>query len=331
MVGPKLSATRLSQPVAIIFMHGLLFGLNIVTFGLSCRWLLFTDEGWKLRKRFHWLLLIITILLGAFSVADATVDLRVISMQMYFIDAGHRPVEWVPPFWNGIVRCMIADTIALLADIVLMNRLWVVYDRSKLVMIFPIILWLGGVVCAILQIFLQTVHMNNPNFGPYQWAAVNMNVGPGIALTPLWASTTALNAYCTGLLIWRIWKVTRKGDSTFTKRLQFLIRILMESGILYLSVGLGHLFAWFGRNSFAISLLGTMNSATIPIAFNLVVIRTAQNRAFGEEPDYSSPELTTIHFTRQQGSSVGIESSIETGPTVYDLRGSGTTSVKNEE
>jgi hypothetical protein len=62
---------------------------------------------------------------------------------------------------------------------------------------FPMFLWVGALVCAILQAFLQAVHINNPDFGPYQWAAVNMDVGPGIVLTPFWGSTTVLNAYCT--------------------------------------------------------------------------------------------------------------------------------------
>ncbi len=152
-------------------------------------------------------------------------------------------------------------------------------------MIFPIILWLGGIVCLVLQIFLQVVHIHNPDFGPYQWAAVNMHVGPGIALTPFWASTTALNAYCTGkfaerlsvykltlvtgLLIWRIRRVSNKGDVPFVKKLQFLIRVLMESGILYLSVGLAHLFAWFGTSSFAVSLLGTMVSLLLGLLFEV--------------------------------------------------------------
>lgn len=61
-------------------------------------------------------------------------------------------------------------------------------------------MFLGGIVCTILQLFLQIVNIHNPNFGPYQWAAVNMTVGPGIVLTPFWASTATLNAYCTSEL-----------------------------------------------------------------------------------------------------------------------------------
>lgn len=79
-----------------------------------------------------------------------------------------------------------------------MYRLWVTHTHNVSVMLFPAFLWLASIVCAVLQLVLQIVHTHNPDFGPYHWAAVNMDVGPGIALTPFWASTIALNAYCTG-------------------------------------------------------------------------------------------------------------------------------------
>jgi hypothetical protein len=81
-----------------------------------------------------------------------------------------------------------------------MYRLWLVSGRRMPLMWFPIILWVGAFVCAILQVFLQVVQLNNPDFGPYQWAAVNMNVGPGIVLTPFWSASAVLNAYCTSEL-----------------------------------------------------------------------------------------------------------------------------------
>lgn len=63
------------------------------------------------------------------------------------------------------------------------------------------------------------------------------------------------------MLILRIWKASTKGErGSLTRQLQLLIRILMESGILYLSVSLAHLLVWFGQNGFAIRLLGTIVS-----------------------------------------------------------------------
>jgi hypothetical protein len=42
----------------------------------------------------------------------------------------------------------------------------------------------------------------------YQWAGVNMDVGPGIVLLPFWGASTMLNAYCTSESVnemWRVW------------------------------------------------------------------------------------------------------------------------------
>lgn len=62
----------------------------------------------------------------------------------------------------------------------------------------PIFLWFGGIACVAMQIFLQVKNIENPNFGPYSWAKVHMQVGPGIVFLPFLASTIVLNAYCTG-------------------------------------------------------------------------------------------------------------------------------------
>jgi hypothetical protein len=79
-----------------------------------------------------------------------------------------------------------------------MYRLWITYLKRASVMWFPFILWLGGIACVGMQTFLQIKNIHDPNFGPYRWSKVNMNVGPGIVVTPFLASTIVLNAYCTG-------------------------------------------------------------------------------------------------------------------------------------
>ncbi len=59
--------------------------------------------------------------------------------------------------------------------------------------------------------------------------------------------------------------MVKDGESrNFAKKLQFLIRVLMESGVLYFVVGFAHLVVWFGRDSFAVTFLGTIVSILIP-------------------------------------------------------------------
>lgn len=71
-----------------------------------------------------------------------------------------------------------------------------------------------------------------------------------------------------GILIWRIWKASENLDTNDTgpKPLQFIARILMESGILYLAIGIAHLASWFGHSRFNIVLLGIMVSLSQDMA-----------------------------------------------------------------
>jgi hypothetical protein len=130
-----------------------------------------------------------------------------------------------------------------------------------------------------MEIFLQVKNIQDPDFGPYKWAKVQMQVGPGIVFLPFLASTILINAYCTGefvemtrtvvtvllfnsgLLVWRIWKnVKGVGGGNSSRRLQTLIRILMESGVLYLAMSIAHFIAYFGHSGFAIHMNGGMVS-----------------------------------------------------------------------
>lgn len=313
-----MTPVKLQHSIAVILTHGIFFGLYFVTVCFANRWLIFTDEGWRIRRRVSWVMVAIVNLLGALSVVSVAVTTGILMSEAAFVEQGNRPEDYNDPPWDAIVKCTVADVVALLADTVLLYRVWVVYGRKMRVMWFPLLMFLGGIVCTILQLFLQIVNVHNPDFGPYQWAAVNMSVGPGIVLTPFWASTAALNAYCTTMLIWRIWKASKKGENgTLARQLQFLVRILMESGILYLSVSLAHLFVWFGQNGFAIRLLGTINVFVIPIAFNLVLIRTAQNRAEDDVGGNRLENVTTIAFNSKPMISVEVHSSAGSEPTVH--------------
>jgi len=294
MAGGRL---LLQQRVAVIFVTGVLFGLYMVTACFANRYLLFSEEGWKRKKQVQWMMVAITNVAALIILAGAALNVWTCMTQSTFIEQGHTPGQWVAPAWDSIAECLLANINALLADIVLMYRLWVVYNKKIWVISFPIFLWIGGVVCTVLQTFLQVEQTHNPKFNPFHWDAVNMTVGPGIVLTPFWGSTIVLNAYCTGLLIWQISSVSKRSeDKSATRHLQFVIRILMESGVLYLSISLAHFLVWFGSSTYAIFILGTMNTHIIGIAFNLVLIRTAQNKMEDEE---FKNELTEINFKSQ--------------------------------
>lgn len=131
----------LSQTIALTFTTGLLFGLYFITVCLANRWLLFADEGWRWRKRVHWSMVFTTNVIAALILASTILSVRVPMAEMDFVEDGHKPEEWTDPAWDSIAKvsfcesplmpriqlfwlceqCMIADTVALLADIVLVS------------------------------------------------------------------------------------------------------------------------------------------------------------------------------------------------------------------
>lgn len=72
--------------------------------------------------------------------------------------------------------------------------------------------------------------------------------------------------FVSGLLIWRIRRVLKLDtNSSGARQLQMLTRILMESGILYLSISIAHFVAYFCYDTFAIHMIGTLVSSCFSI------------------------------------------------------------------
>lgn len=109
MAGPNFPPPRLSGTIPTAFVTGLFFGIYLITVGFANRWLLFTDEGWKLRKQHHWSMIIITNIIWALLLADCAVAVFVPMLQMSFIEAGNKPREWANPPWNAIVKVSFSE------------------------------------------------------------------------------------------------------------------------------------------------------------------------------------------------------------------------------
>jgi hypothetical protein len=62
--------------VPYTFVSALFYGLYLSTVFHCLRWLVFADEGWKMRRRINWAMLSITIILWALSTISKALDLR---------------------------------------------------------------------------------------------------------------------------------------------------------------------------------------------------------------------------------------------------------------
>ena len=85
------------------FVQTLLYGTYVTTFAHCLRWLLLDDEGWKLRRRTNWSMLIISILLFLFSTADLalTLQLLVNYNNLHWGRIYNLFVGWIRPYCNS--------------------------------------------------------------------------------------------------------------------------------------------------------------------------------------------------------------------------------------
>lgn len=309
----------LHQQVAVAVSGALAFGFYFATLLYCVRWLLFTEEGWRIRQRIRWYIVAITFLIFACNMVYLALNIN------GAMGAAWREITKTPPRtgteWRNVLSCTMANCTVLSADIVLLWRCWVVYGKRRLIVILPCLLWLSALLCTILQIYLQAVHIRNPNIGPYNWASVNMTFGPGIVLLPFWISTALLNAYCSAVLVRRIYLTAEEcKDFISVRHLHLAIRIIAESGLLNLSITFAHLLVWFGKSIYAINVISVLNAPMIGIGFNWFLIRVYQNRADTSKAEANLQDVSTIQFggstiTGQAQGTAGSRSGTTSGDT----------------
>lgn len=75
------------------------------------------------------------------------------------------------------------------------------------------------------------------------------------------------------MLIYKIYKASKgAGDETSTTEFKFVIRVLAESGVLYLSVTIAHFVVWFTTNDVAITIVTAFVRPPIhPSTLNLII------------------------------------------------------------
>jgi len=284
------------------FVDALIYGVYFTSLLYCIRWVVFTDEGWKLRskKDIKWVMLVATMFLFAFSITNEALVLWDTMVLFRAIQRG-TGTGLQKPAWITLVVCTTSNLSILIGDLIMIQRCWLICNKSRRIVAFPILLWIGGVLLTALQAYWQIVQEQHI-IGA--WQPVNSTVGPGTILTPFWGSTLVLNAYTSSFIIYRIWKVAKSSskDGTSTSQIRFVMRILIESGVLYFSTTLAHFVVWWTTNAFAINIIASMNIQLIDINFNLIFIRTSQQRAEEESAaHFDDLNISGLQFAENNG------------------------------
>jgi hypothetical protein len=98
-----MTVIPLPDSVAVVFTGALAFGLYFATLLTCLRWLLFTDEGWKLRKQIRRSILFITFLIFACNVVYLSLTVRgAVEKAWHFITLPEEPYDGGPQ-WESIL------------------------------------------------------------------------------------------------------------------------------------------------------------------------------------------------------------------------------------
>lgn len=105
MAGSNLPAYTLVQGSAISFIAGMFLGIYFISLAFANRWLIFTDEGWTLRKTIHWFTFLVTNIIAVFVSINQILKVDVAVAEGGFVEEGHSPAEYVETLhWRPILQ-----------------------------------------------------------------------------------------------------------------------------------------------------------------------------------------------------------------------------------
>ncbi|KAF8338659.1 hypothetical protein F5887DRAFT_1077593 [Amanita rubescens] len=240
-------------------VEALIMGAYVASFLLCLRWLVFSDKGGTLRKGINWPLLTIAIVLFALT---ATAFIIFLSSTVSFISKGRS----INNLYTTFIGEFIALLLPIITDGVLVFRCWIVYNRSWRVALLPFLLLLYNIS----SLFVLT----RWNFGILLVMTESVTIQVEGITASYYASTTIINIYATSAIIFQIWR-----NSISRRRTRFAVRVIAESGLLYTLTSIATCCGvFFGSSHWLVLVIG-INFHTAGVAYNLIMIRVAQNRA----------------------------------------------------
>ncbi|KAJ6559624.1 hypothetical protein B0H19DRAFT_1069366 [Mycena capillaripes] len=264
-----------------LFLESIFWGINAVTLGFCLEALLRTQNRWKRGAEISKPMLFFAVLMGCVSSFDTGTSF-VLGLRTLAFHDGFRgsnlPVE-DSSGWLGVMGTVDVIVQTVLGDCMLIYRCWIVYGRSWLAILVPVILSVAGFVCIGFTIFLEvTLPATSYLAGPYK-----------------------------PLILLRIWRIDRQSadlqlsrkstSSAAPSSYQTARRIVIDSGLMHTTVATATAIVYIcGSNGYA-ALTG-IDVQMIAISFNLILIRVHRKRAAALRPrsDLERRPASTLRF-----------------------------------
>ncbi|KAJ3970145.1 hypothetical protein EV361DRAFT_802561 [Lentinula raphanica] len=292
-----------------LFLASVFWGMLLITFVQVMKCLLWDIERGELKptSKINWPMLIIALLLMAFSTFDVSIGLmHCIEAFVLYTGPGGSAARFTGlTDWVNILKTCNVEFGKMISDGVLVYRCWVICNHRITVVVLPILLWLGGFSTAIFIIYLEA-SAKNPKI---------LLTGGSSKLTPSitanWSISLANNIITTGVIVYKIWSIDRSNTlngnhhpSGHTKRnkrteLQNVIRIIIESGMMYTAIAL-ITFITFLVGSSSFYPTSDVELQILSIAFNLIIIRARtrpdpNSSSYNTNAQFAIPQIYPLH------------------------------------
>ncbi|PPQ84944.1 hypothetical protein CVT25_004457 [Psilocybe cyanescens] len=237
-------------------------------------------------------MLVAALLMFLFASLDVAFHLRHNLEAFVYFDV--HPIETFEQTSNWInvmkMACYVAQT--FIGDSILLFRCWIVYSKRWLIVIVPILLWLGTTVCGIMTVYIEATLdtssgklLNASTLVPF--------------ITSMLCLTLATNLLTTSLIVYRIWGIRKslKHRSSVVpgSPLTSVLIVLIESGLMY-TLSIVILFGLYMASNNG--QYGVSNAVVqiIGITFNLII--TSVDRGDATQPTSGAGRMS--HLTPQE-------------------------------
>ncbi|KAJ7742845.1 hypothetical protein B0H16DRAFT_1562538 [Mycena metata] len=299
---PSLSLP--AAELASVFLGTLLYGFYLGTLTTVLPILLTTHDGqWKRRTDIRWLTVGVSVILCL----NVAVNLAVAIWRNFNALvlnpslSGEEAAYILPSSWQNVVTAINVGLQSLTGDLILIYRCWLVFSRSRKIIVLPLLLWIAAFVCEARIVSLQTTDSQ-----AIEHSAQEIPWGKAF-----WTLTLAINILTTGMIIVHIWRVDRHRLSLFGRPSSALgraMRNIGESGLLY-TVAVILSFAAYTTQSTLVYLAGTFEIHSVGIAFNWIIIRTARTRV-AHPSHLQEKTISAIQFRLSQTTQAPITSTL---------------------
>ncbi|KAI0085804.1 hypothetical protein BDY19DRAFT_895916 [Irpex rosettiformis] len=305
-----------AQLISLV-LESITYGVFLVTFGMCVRELFMGRTSIGKRQTYNWPLIVVAALMFILETMNIVCSIKFNhdAFIRYKGPGGASVIFHKISYTVNVMKTGCLQMMALIGDGMLIYRCFVVFFYDWRVVAFPILLWFANAACGITIIYISATLRTDTLITANQLSSFIMS---------FLVITLVTNLLTTGLIVWRIWTVSREANRAGAARatgirLEDITRIFVESAFLYTSFVLAT-FVTEVTGSNAVYCAADIMIHTVGISFNLIIVRIKRGIALGNERGPDSMQVSVpLEFRSRQLQFTAADT--EMGPVDLDTRG----------